>query len=102
LIAKDGRKQVAVNMQRNRTTLGEISDALRLWKMQSTKLNLLASGEFYSKRNKRTDKSFKTKQIADIFTNRKETPPRIMITKMGQTVTIVGQSRYTGYADVGF
>jgi methylmalonyl-CoA mutase len=65
--------EIAVDAARNRTTLGEISDALEsLWKIQSY-------FAFYSR--KKTIKVSKTKQIADIFAKQEGRRPRIMIAK---------------------
>jgi methylmalonyl-CoA mutase len=93
--------EIAVDAARNRTTLGEISDALEtVYGRYKHKLNLLV---VYSKEIK-DDKSFeKAKQIADIFAKQEGRRPRIMIAKMGQDGHDRGAKVVaTGYADVGF
>jgi methylmalonyl-CoA mutase len=67
---------------RNRTTLGEISDALETV-YGRYKAQIKSFSGVYSEI--KDDKSFeKAKQIADIFAKQEGRRPRIMIAKMGQ------------------
>jgi methylmalonyl-CoA mutase len=92
--------EIAVDAARNRTTLGEISDALETvygrYKAQIKSF----SGVY---KEIKDDKSFeKAKQIADIFAKQEGRRPRIMIAKMGQDGHDRGAKVVaTGYADVG-
>ena len=94
--------EIAVEAARNRTTLGEISDALEAV-FGRYKAQIKSFSGVYSKEIK-NDKSFeKAKQLADEFAKEEGRRPRIMIAKMG----LDGHDRgakvvATGYADVGF
>jgi methylmalonyl-CoA mutase len=94
--------EIAVEAARNRTTLGEISDALETV-YGRYKAQIKSFSGVYSKEIK-DDKSFeKAKQIADEFAKREGRRPRIMIAKMGQDGHDRGAKVVaTGYADVGF
>jgi methylmalonyl-CoA mutase len=93
--------EIAVDAARNRTTLGEISDALETV-YGRYKAQIKSFSGVYSKI--KDDKSFeKAKQIADIFAKQEGRRPRIMIAKMGQDGHDRGAKVVaTGYADVGF
>jgi methylmalonyl-CoA mutase len=94
--------ELAVDAARNRTTLGEISDALESV-FGRYKAQIKSFSGVYSKEIK-DDKSFeKAKQMADEFAKKEGRRPRIMIAKMGQDGHDRGAKVVaTGYADVGF
>ena len=94
--------ELAVDAARNRTTLGEISDALETV-FGRYKAQIKSFSGVYSKEIK-DDKSFeKAKQLADTFAKQEGRRPRIMIAKMGQDGHDRGAKVVaTGYADVGF
>jgi methylmalonyl-CoA mutase len=94
--------EIAVEAARNRTTLGEISDALETV-FGRYKAQIKSFSGVYSKEIK-DDKSFeKAKQMADAFAKKEGRRPRIMIAKMGQDGHDRGAKVVaTGYADVGF
>mgnify|MGYP000134773025 CR=1 FL=1 len=94
--------ELAVDAARNRTTLGEISDALETV-FGRYKAQIKSFSGVYSKEIK-DDKSFeKAKQLADEFAKQEGRRPRIMIAKMGQDGHDRGAKVVaTGYADVGF
>ncbi|OUD35840.1 methylmalonyl-CoA mutase [Flavobacterium sp. FPG59] len=94
--------EIAVEAARNRTTLGEISDALEAV-FGRYKAQIKSFSGVYSKEIK-DDKSFeKAKQLADEFAVKEGRRPRIMIAKMGQDGHDRGAKVVaTGYADVGF
>ena len=94
--------EIAVEAARNRTTLGEISDALEAV-FGRYKAQIKSFSGVYSKEIK-NDKSFeKAKQLADEFVKEEGRRPRIMIAKMGQDGHDRGAKVVaTGYADVGF
>ena len=94
--------EIAVEAARNRTTLGEISDALEAV-FGRYKAQIKSFSGVYSKEIK-NDKSFeKAKQLADEFAKEEGRRPRIMIAKMGQDGHDRGAKVVaTGYADVGF
>ena len=94
--------EIAVEAARNRTTLGEISDALETV-FGRYKAQIKTFSGVYSKEIK-DDKSFeKAKQLADKFAKKEGRRPRIMIAKMGQDGHDRGAKVVaTGYADVGF
>ena len=94
--------EIAVEAARNRTTLGEISDALETV-FGRYKAQIKSFSGVYSKEIK-DDKSFeKAKQLADAFSKQEGRRPRIMIAKMGQDGHDRGAKVVaTGYADVGF
>jgi methylmalonyl-CoA mutase len=94
--------EIAVDAARNRTTLGEISDALETV-FGRYKAQIKSFSGVYSKEIK-DDKSFeKAKQLADTFAKQEGRRPRIMIAKMGQDGHDRGAKVVaTGYADVGF
>ena len=94
--------EIAVEAARNRTTLGEISDALEAV-FGRYKAQIKSFSGVYSKEIK-DDKSFeKAKQMADEFAKQEGRRPRIMIAKMGQDGHDRGAKVVaTGYADVGF
>ncbi|MFV5684434.1 methylmalonyl-CoA mutase [Flavobacterium sp. GB2R13] len=94
--------EIAVDAARNRTTLGEISDALETV-FGRYKAQIKSFSGVYSKEIK-DDKSFeKAKQMADAFSKIEGRRPRIMIAKMGQDGHDRGAKVVaTGYADVGF
>jgi methylmalonyl-CoA mutase len=94
--------ELAIEAARNRTTLGEISDALETV-FGRYKAQIKSFSGVYSKEIK-NDKSFeKAKQLADIFAKQEGRRPRIMIAKMGQDGHDRGAKVVaTGYADVGF
>ncbi|MFV7234639.1 methylmalonyl-CoA mutase [Flavobacterium sp. ZB4R12] len=94
--------EIAVEAARNRTTLGEISDALETV-FGRYKAQIKSFSGVYSKEIK-DDKSFeKAKQMADAFAKQEGRRPRIMIAKMGQDGHDRGAKVVaTGYADVGF
>ena len=94
--------ELAVDAARNRTTLGEISDALETV-FGRYKAQIKSFSGVYSKEIK-DDKSFeKAKQMADEFAKKEGRRPRIMIAKMGQDGHDRGAKVVaTGYADVGF
>jgi methylmalonyl-CoA mutase len=105
LCAKTGEGnllEIAVEAARNRTTLGEISDALEAV-FGRYKAQIKSFSGVYSKEIK-DDKSFeKAKQLADEFAKKEGRRPRIMIAKMGQDGHDRGAKVVaTGYADVGF
>ncbi|SHG38105.1 heterodimeric methylmalonyl-CoA mutase large subunit precursor [Flavobacterium segetis] len=93
---------IAVEAARNRTTLGEISDALETV-FGRYKAQIKSFSGVYSKEIK-DDKSFeKAKLMADEFAKQEGRRPRIMIAKMGQDGHDRGAKVVaTGYADVGF
>ena len=93
---------IAVEAARNRTTLGEISDALETV-FGRYKAQIKSFSGVYSKEIK-DDKSFeKAKQMANEFAKLEGRRPRIMIAKMGQDGHDRGAKVVaTGYADVGF
>lgn len=93
---------LAVEAARNRSTLGEISDALETV-FGRYKAQIRSFSGVYSKEIK-NDKSFeKAKQLADAFAIKEGRRPRIMIAKMGQDGHDRGAKVVaTGYADVGF
>ena len=94
--------EIAVEAARNRTTLGEISDALEVI-FGRYKAQIKSFSGVYSKEIK-DDKSFaKAKELADEFAKKEGRRPRIMIAKMGQDGHDRGAKVVaTGYADVGF
>ncbi|MFV8270314.1 methylmalonyl-CoA mutase [Flavobacterium sp. GT2N3] len=94
--------EIAVEAARNRTTLGEISDALETV-FGRYKAQIKSFSGVYSKEIK-DDKSFeKAKLLADEFAKQEGRRPRIMIAKMGQDGHDRGAKVVaTGYADVGF
>jgi methylmalonyl-CoA mutase len=94
--------EIAIEAARNRTTLGEISDALETV-FGRYKAQIKSFSGVYSKEMK-DDKSFeKAKQMADAFAKKEGRRPRIMIAKMGQDGHDRGAKVVaTGYADVGF
>ena len=94
--------EIAVEAARNRTTLGEISDAIEAV-FGRYKAQIKSFSGVYSKEIK-NDKSFeKAKQLADEFAKEEGRRPRIMIAKMGQDGHDRGAKVVaTGYADVGF
>lgn len=94
--------KIAVEAARNRTTLGEISNALETV-FGRYKAQIKSFSGVYSKEIK-DDKSFeKAKQLADEFAKKEGRRPRIMIAKMGQDGHDRGAKVVaTGYADVGF
>lgn len=94
--------EIAVEAARNRTTLGEISNALETV-FGRYKAQIKSFSGVYSKEIK-DDKSFeKAKQLADEFAKKEGRRPRIMIAKMGQDGHDRGAKVVaTGYADVGF
>ncbi|OAB27427.1 heterodimeric methylmalonyl-CoA mutase large subunit precursor [Flavobacterium fryxellicola] len=105
LCAKTGEGnllEIAVEAARNRTTLGEISDALESV-FGRYKAQIKSFSGVYSKEIK-DDKSFeKAKQMANAFAKQEGRRPRIMIAKMGQDGHDRGAKVVaTGYADVGF
>ena len=105
LCAKTGEGnllEIAVEAARNRTTLGEISDALETV-FGRYKAQIKSFSGVYSKEIK-DDKSFeKAKQMANEFAKQEGRRPRIMIAKMGQDGHDRGAKVVaTGYADVGF
>ena len=105
LCAKTGEGnllEIAVEAARNRTTLGEISDALEKV-FGRYKAQIKSFSGVYSKEIK-DDKSFeKAKQMADEFAKQEGRRPRIMIAKIGQDGHDRGAKVVaTGYADVGF
>ena len=94
--------EIAIEAARNRTTLGEISDALEAV-FGRYKAQIKSFSGVYSKEIK-DDKSFEeAKKIADAFAKKEGRRPRIMIAKMGQDGHDRGAKVVaTGYADVGF
>ena len=94
--------EIAVEAARNRTTLGEISDALETV-FGRYKAQIKSFSGVYSKEIK-DNKSFeKAKQMADEFAKQEGRRPRIMIAKMGQDGHDRGAKVVaTGYADIGF
>ena len=105
LCAKTGEGnllEIAVEAARNRTTLGEISDALETV-FGRYKAQIKSFSGVYSKEIK-DDKSFeKAKLMANEFAKQEGRRPRIMIAKMGQDGHDRGAKVVaTGYADVGF
>ena len=105
LCAKTGEGnllEIAVEAARERTTLGEISDALETV-FGRYKAQIKSFSGVYSKEIK-DDKSFeKAKVMADEFAKQEGRRPRIMIAKMGQDGHDRGAKVVaTGYADVGF
>ena len=94
--------EIAVEAARNRTTLGEISDALEAV-FGRYKAQIKSFSGVYSKEIK-NDVSFESaKQLADEFAKKEGRRPRIMIAKMGQDGHDRGAKVVaTGYADVGF
>lgn len=105
LCAKTGEGnllEIAVEAARNRTTLGEISDALETV-FGRYKAQIKSFSGVYSKEMKE-DKSFeKAKELADAFAEKEGRRPRIMIAKIGQDGHDRGAKVVaTGYADIGF
>ncbi|RKS98839.1 methylmalonyl-CoA mutase [Flavobacterium sp. 123] len=105
LCAKTGEGnllELAVEAARNRTTLGEISDALETV-FGRYKAQIKSFSGVYSKEMKE-DKSFeKAKELADAFAEKEGRRPRIMIAKIGQDGHDRGAKVVaTGYADIGF
>jgi len=94
--------ELAVDAARNRTTLGEISDALEKV-FGRYKAQIKSFSGVYSKEIK-DDISFEqAKKLADTFAKQEGRRPRIMIAKMGQDGHDRGAKVVaTGYADVGF
>ena len=94
--------ELAVDAARNRTTLGEISDALETV-FGRYKAQIKSFSGVYSKEIK-DDISFEqAKKLADTFAKQEGRRPRIMIAKMGQDGHDRGAKVVaTGYADVGF
>ena len=94
--------EIAVEAARNRTTLGEMSDALETV-FGRYKAQIKTFSGVYSKEIK-NDASFeKAKQLANEFAKKEGRRPRIMIAKMGQDGHDRGAKVVaTGYADVGF
>ena len=94
--------EIAVEAARNRTTLGEMSDALETV-FGRYKAQIKTFSGVYSKEIK-NDVSFeKAKQLANEFAKKEGRRPRIMIAKMGQDGHDRGAKVVaTGYADVGF
>ena len=94
--------EIAVDAARNRTTLGEMSDALETV-FGRYKAQIKTFSGVYSKEIK-NDASFeKAKQLANEFAKKEGRRPRIMIAKMGQDGHDRGAKVVaTGYADVGF
>jgi methylmalonyl-CoA mutase len=103
--AKNGGENLlslAVEAARNRTTLGEISDALEVV-FGRYKAQIRSFSGVYSKEIKNDESFEKAKQLADAFAKKEGRRPRIMIAKMGQDGHDRGAKVVaTGYADVGF
>lgn len=94
--------ELAVEAARNRTTLGEISDALETV-FGRYKAQIKSFSGVYSKEIKNDESFEKAKQLADAFAQKEGRRPRIMIAKMGQDGHDRGAKVVaTGYADVGF
>jgi methylmalonyl-CoA mutase len=94
--------EIAVEAARNRTTLGEISDALETV-FGRYKAQIKSFSGVYSKEIKNDESFEKAKQLADAFAKQEGRRPRIMIAKMGQDGHDRGAKVVaTGYADVGF
>ena len=94
--------EIAVEAARNRTTLGEISDALETV-FGRYKAQIKSFSGVYSKEIKNDESFEKAKQLANIFAKQEGRRPRIMIAKMGQDGHDRGAKVVaTGYADVGF
>ena len=94
--------EIAIEVARNRATLGEISDALETV-FGRYKAQIKSFSGVYSKEIK-DDKSFeKAKELADEFALKEGRRPRIIIAKMGQDGHDRGAKVVaTGYADLGF
>lgn len=105
LCAKTGEGnllEIAIEAARNRTTLGEISDALETI-FGRYKAQIKSFSGVYSKEIKNDESFEKAKQLADAFAKKDGRRPRIMIAKMGQDGHDRGAKVVaTGYADVGF
>ena len=105
LCAKTGEGnllEIAVEVARIRTTLGEISDALETV-FGRYKAQIKSFSGVYSKEIKNDESFEKAKQMADAFAKQEGRRPRIMIVKMGQDGHDRGAKVVaTGYADVGF
>jgi len=94
--------EIAVEAARNRTTLGEISNALETV-FGRYKAQIKSFSGVYSKEIKNDESFEKAKQLADEFAKKEGRRPRIMIAKMGQDGHDRGAKVVaTGYADVGF
>ncbi|MGZ9676563.1 methylmalonyl-CoA mutase [Flavobacterium sp. GNP001] len=94
--------EIAVEAARNRTTLGEISDALESV-FGRYKAQIKSFSGVYSKEIKNDESFEKAKQLANDFAVVEGRRPRIMIAKMGQDGHDRGAKVVaTGYADVGF
>jgi methylmalonyl-CoA mutase len=94
--------EIAIEAARNRTTLGEISDALETV-FGRYKAQIKTFSGVYSKEIKNDESFEKAKQLANIFAKKEGRRPRIMIAKMGQDGHDRGAKVVaTGYADVGF
>ncbi len=94
--------EIAVEAARNRTTLGEISDALESV-FGRYKAQIKSFSGVYSKEIKNDESFEKAKQLANDFAFVEGRRPRIMIAKMGQDGHDRGAKVVaTGYADVGF
>jgi methylmalonyl-CoA mutase len=93
---------IAIEAARNRTTLGEISDALETV-FGRYKAQIKTFSGVYSKEIKNDESFEKAKQLANEFAKKDGRRPRIMIAKMGQDGHDRGAKVVaTGYADVGF
>ncbi len=94
--------EIAVEVARNRATLGEISDALETV-FGRYKAQIKSFSGVYSKEIKNDESFEKAKQLANVFAEKEGRRPRIMIAKMGQDGHDRGAKVVaTGYADVGF
>ncbi|WP_395074109.1 methylmalonyl-CoA mutase [Flavobacterium sp.] len=94
--------EIAIEAAKNRTTLGEISDALETV-FGRYKAQIKTFSGVYSKEIKNDESFEKAKQLADQFAKKEGRRPRIMIAKMGQDGHDRGAKVVaTGYADVGF
>ncbi len=93
---------LAVEAARERTTLGEISDALEEV-FGRYKAQIKSFSGVYSKEIKKDPSFEKARQLANKFAQLEGRRPRIMIAKMGQDGHDRGAKVVaTGYADVGF
>ncbi|WPO79170.1 methylmalonyl-CoA mutase [Flavobacterium sp. KACC 22761] len=94
--------EIAVEAARERSTLGEISDALESV-FGRFKAQIKSFSGVYSAAIKNDENFEKAKQLADAFAKQEGRRPRIMIAKMGQDGHDRGAKVVaTGYADVGF
>ncbi len=105
LCAKTGEGNLldlAIEAARNRATLGEISDALEdVYGRYEAQIKTVSG--VYKNEIKKDKKFEKAKKITQEFNQKNESPPRILIAKIGQDGHDRGAKVVaTAYADMGF